>query len=121
MDKVINPIVDVFKSVANKITEIIDKIVQKIKNSALGKLVGTIGSYINGSHKDGLAYVPFDGYIAQLHKGERVLTAEENERYSTTNGAGGTTINFYSNERIDEYTAAQELRRTMKDFELGLV
>ena len=74
-----------------------------------------------GSHRDGLSYVPYDGYVAELHKGERVLTAEENARYSSTSGGNGTTINFYSNERIDEYTAAKELRRTMKDMELGLV
>lgn len=30
---------------------------------------------INGSHADGLDYVPFDGYVAQLHRGERVQTA----------------------------------------------
>ena len=30
---------------------------------------------INGSHASGLDYVPFDGYVAQLHKGERVQTA----------------------------------------------
>ena len=75
----------------------------------------------HGSHANGLSYVPFDGYIAELHKGERVLTAQENERYSSYGGGNGTTINFYSNERIDEYTAAKELRRTMKDMELGLV
>lgn len=32
---------------------------------------------INGSHAGGLRRVPFDGYIAELHKGERVLTADE--------------------------------------------
>lgn len=37
---------------------------------------------INGSHKTGLSYVPYDGYIAQLHKGERVLTEQENKIYS---------------------------------------
>jgi hypothetical protein len=31
----------------------------------------------NGSHADGLDYVPFDGYIGQLHRGEAVLTAQE--------------------------------------------
>lgn len=41
---------------------------------------------INGSHKAGLPYVPFDGYTAQLHEGERVLTAAENKAYAATNG-----------------------------------
>ena len=110
------------------------------KNTWLGKLFTRWGDLIHnamegisdmfkggdlnvmGSHANGLAYVPYDGYVAELHKGERVLTAQENARYSSTSGVGnGTTINFYSNEKIDEYTAARELRRTMKDIELGLV
>lgn len=37
---------------------------------------------IDGSHASGLARVPFDGYIAELHRDERVLTADENENYS---------------------------------------
>jgi tape measure domain-containing protein len=39
---------------------------------------GTEAKRIMGSHKDGLGYVPFDGYVAELHKGERVLTAADN-------------------------------------------
>lgn len=32
---------------------------------------------VHGSHATGLSYVPFDGYRAELHKGERVQTASE--------------------------------------------
>ncbi len=37
---------------------------------------------IKGSYKAGLDYVPYDGFVAELHRGERVLTAEENKLYS---------------------------------------
>lgn len=46
---------------------------------------------IDGSHYNGLEYVPYDGYTARLHKGERVLTAAENREYS---GGGGITLNL---------------------------
>ena len=49
----------------------------------------------NGSHAGGLAYVPFDGYIAELHKGERVLTASEASVYNkgeNVNNTSGITI-----------------------------
>ena len=38
----------------------------------------------DGSHASGLNYVPFDGYRAILHKGERVLTATEANIYRGT-------------------------------------
>lgn len=126
----------IFDGFKEKITEAIEWIKEKFQalsdwwnnlpvvkgvKGGVQNLFNNLKSLINGSHADGLDYVPFDGYIAELHKGERVLTAQENAQYSSANGSGGTTINFYSNERIDEYTAARELRRTMKDIELGLV
>jgi hypothetical protein len=36
---------------------------------------------IDGSHRSGLDRVPFDGYVAELHQGERVLTAEQAMAY----------------------------------------
>lgn len=39
------------------------------------------GGGANGSHAAGLSYVPFDGYLAQLHRGEMVLTALEAKAY----------------------------------------
>lgn len=38
---------------------------------------------VDGSHAAGLKYVPYDGYIAELHKGERVLTSGESKNYSS--------------------------------------
>ncbi len=39
---------------------------------------------VDGSHAGGLPYVPFDGYVAELHRGERVLTAKEAQEYIRT-------------------------------------
>lgn len=46
-------------------------------------------SGVNGSHASGLSYVPFDGYIAELHKGERVLTADEARGYNNRSNNSG--------------------------------
>ena len=42
----------------------------------------SVNARVDGSHAGGLRSVPFDGYIAELHKGERVLTAREASRYN---------------------------------------
>lgn len=45
---------------------------------ALAKVFKRImGANVNGSHFSGLDRVPFDGYVAELHKDEAVLTAAE--------------------------------------------
>jgi hypothetical protein len=54
---------------------------------------------INGSHYNGLANVPFDGYIAELHKNERVLTSNENTNY-TRNITSNISANSLSNDDV---------------------
>lgn len=51
-----------------------------------------VSGRLRGSHMGGLSYVPSDGYPANLHKGERVLTAEQNRDYQQ--GANGFTIHI---------------------------
>lgn len=54
----------------------------------------------DGSHKNGLASVPFDGYVAELHKGERVLTASESKSYNSTHN--NKTINTSKINNINQ-------------------
>ena len=53
-----------------------------------GSSTMTASVNVNGSHAGGLDYVPFDGYIAELHKGERVLTADEARGYNNRGNSG---------------------------------
>ena len=55
-----------------------------------GSRVANGGKTIMYSHATGLSYVPYDGYNARLHKGERVLTERENEDY-TRSGISGNS------------------------------
>ena len=78
-------IVDEASEIANKVSATAAK--SKVNTSALP------------GHKTGLDYVPYDNYIARLHKGERVLTAKENKqlmslekmRNFSQTGLGGLT------------------------------
>lgn len=61
--------------------------------SAMGPLVGSLyylSKKPNGSHADGLDYVPFDGYVAELHQGEAVLTSGEASFLRSAMAAGRT-------------------------------
>jgi hypothetical protein len=45
---------------------------------------------LDGSNEKGLDYVPFDGYLSELHEGEGILTAEENRIWQQfKNGQAG--------------------------------
>lgn len=50
----------------------------------------------DGSHAGGMDYVPYNNYVANLHRGEMVLTADEADEYrkGTAKTAGGMTINI---------------------------
>lgn len=71
----------IWDKIASWVTEKIEWIKEKLaffkKAQAQMSGSGAAGGGSGGSFANGLAYVPFDGYMAQLHKGERVLTADE--------------------------------------------
>ena len=64
----------------------INGILSGIGNISIGGF--RFGKMFDGSHAEGLDNVPFDGYIAQLHSGEGVLTAEENKVWQDFKNGG---------------------------------
>ncbi|GED64352.1 phage tail tape measure protein [Lysinibacillus fusiformis] len=54
---------------------------------AIGKAAGSVGKFISGSHASGLDRVPYDGYIAELHKDEMVIPARQSERIRAAGGS----------------------------------
>jgi hypothetical protein len=59
----------------------------------------------------GLDYVPYDGYVARLHKGERVLTAKENREYSK--GGRNVIVQFGD---IHLHGVGGDMRKAAREF-----
>ena len=118
---IVKTVLSLFTSLFNTIGSLISKAIKGIGNF-IGKAneARVSASKINGSHANGLDYVPFDGYVAELHKGERVLTKQENEEYNKgrTNNNGGDTFVFY-NTKPDPYTYAKQMKRTKQELLYG--
>ena len=101
-----------------KIVDFVSRAADKIKSIGSG-IKNAVSGLINGSHATGLSYVPFNGYVAELHEGERVLTKQENRAYTNGRAGGnGDTYNIYSYEKLDEYGIRRELMKMKRQLEL---
>lgn len=74
--------------------------------STLSSAASKVGSWISGSHATGLERVPFDGYVAELHKDEAVLTANQSNMLRRagilSQGSSGTPeLNLDNNNKSE--------------------
>ena len=105
-DGVAEGIKDGKSSIVNAIVKAIRDAIRAAKDEAG---MGDGGS--DGSHRTGLREVPFDGYRAILHKGERVLTQPEADRYRR-----GETVAKTENFNVYIGTVENKDERTTEDF-----
>ena len=105
-DGVAEGIKDGKSSIVNAITKAIRDAIRAAKEEA-----GMGGGGSDGSHRTGLREVPFDGYRAILHKGERVLTQPEADRYRK-----GETVAKTENFNVYIGTVENKDERTTNDF-----
>lgn len=72
-------------------------------------------SRIDGSHATGLKRVPFDGYIAELHRDEEIVPASEARRQG---GRGGDVLisnnTFHVRSESDIHAIGQEIVQQLK-------
>lgn len=82
----------------------------------LGRMSASLG--VDGIHANGLPFVPFDGYIAALHKGERVVPANVNKSNTFTSNVYFDRTSLHSGIDADGLAAriAEANRRTMASF-----
>ena len=112
--ELINALSEGIENVVAELVSVGVKVVESIKSgiySAWGGLVSwfnelwnslfgnrTVNVHVDATHSGaggsfakGLTYVPYDGFIAELHRGERVLTAKENREYYDTKSDNSNT------------------------------
>ena len=88
----INDAIDAFKRLNNWLND-----------SEKKRIIDAGGTYyekVDGSNANGLDYVPFDGYISELHRGEAVLTAQENRVWQQFKQSGTTAQRGVSSEEL---------------------
>ena len=67
------------------------------------------------NHADGLTYVPYNGYPARLHEGERVLTASENRSYGQGTSVSVTVNGLTVREDADVDRISEALAQKISE------
>ena len=79
----------------------------------LGDDSSSDSSFVDGSHAEGLSYVPYDGYIAELHEGEAVIPKEENPYIEAPSNTKTITID----RSVETYDNSELVKVVRQGFE----
>ena len=106
---------------AGKIGSFVSGIIDGFRNVVSGaNEAKSAAKSVDGKHANGLDYVPYNGYVAELHEGERVLTKQQNKEYNEgKTGQGGDTFNFY-NTKPTPYEYARQMKKAKKEMLYGI-
>lgn len=106
---------------AGKIGSFVSGIIDGFQNIVSGaNEARSAARSVDGKHANGLDYVPYNGYVAELHEGERVLTKQQNKEYNEGKvGQGGDTFNFY-NTKPTPYEYARQMKKAKKELLYGI-
>lgn len=106
-----------FVHVADWIGNEISHLASDISHFAHDATSALSGASYHGSHATGLNNVPWDGYTAQLHKGEMVLTKDQADEYRHGGSAmGGVNVTINSPKPLDPF----EVKRQMEQYSRNL-
>lgn len=117
MHEMLENITDAFASAESKVQVPVEPAVEDGAAEAISQQIGTvpvtvtpqigglIGMFMGGGrHANGLPWVPYDGYLSILDKGERVMTARENRNYTYNNNTYFGNVNLNNGIEVDALT-----------------
>ena len=110
---------------AEKIAQDIGKVILPAELRIMGGGVGLGGggemlSLFSGNKKavysnvNGISFVPYDGYLSVLHKGERVMPAVQNKNYTYNNHTYFGSVNLHNGLEVDALTESIERNNRRK-------
>ena len=113
------------ENAAEKIAQEVGKVVLPAELRIMGGGVGLGGggemlSLFSGnkravySNANGISFVPYDGYLSVLHKGERVMPASQNKNYTYNNHTYFGSVNLHNGLEVDALTESIERNNRRK-------
>ncbi|MNI36740.1 hypothetical protein D3C73_908030 [compost metagenome] len=117
MDNLWDGLIDVWRGIANWFSGTLSNMRNWVSNIITEYKKGREAS--KGHFAAGLDYVPYNGFVATLHEGERVLTKQENKDFNDPSKGGGTdfslnvgTVVINSDDDIKSFATKFEFYRT---------